>query len=190
MKSWMGRMSLSTGGRTYQLVAEQARRISGCRLTFFTDRENGIEGRHNGAFVRDAISLSGVQDDEQPTLWQDRVRLDEGFWRSLREHPVPVREEAVKAIGTRSLAIDLYIWLAYRLHALSQPTMVSWVAIHSQFGAGFRLARQIKPTFVEALTLALAVYPEARVDIEKGGVMLQPSPPAVPKACARRLGIA
>ena len=29
MKSWMGRMSLSTGGRTYQLVAEQARRISG-----------------------------------------------------------------------------------------------------------------------------------------------------------------
>ena len=39
MKSWMGRMSLSTGVRTYQLVAEQARRISGCRLTLFTDRE-------------------------------------------------------------------------------------------------------------------------------------------------------
>jgi hypothetical protein len=189
MKSWMGRMSLTTGGRTYQLVTEQARRISGCRLTFFTDRRNGAEARHNGAFVQDAISLGGVIDDAQPTLWQDRVRLDEGFWRSLREHPVPVREEAIKAIGTRSLAIDVYIWLAYRLHALTQPTAVSWPAVHAQFGAGFRLVRQIKPTFLDALALALAVYPEARVDADKDGITLHPSPPAVPRAEARRLGL-
>jgi hypothetical protein len=191
MKSWMGRMSLTTGGKTYQLVTEQARRISACRLTFFADRENGAEARHNGAFVQDAISLSGtVGDDSQPSLWQDRVRLDPGFWRSLKEHPVPVREEAIKAIGARSLAIDVYIWLAYRLHSLSKTTPVSWAAIHAQFGAGFRLVRQIKPTFTEALQLALAVYPEARVDVEKGGIVLHPSPPAVPKAEARRLGIA
>ena len=189
MKSWMGRMSLTTGGRTYQLVTEQARRISGCRLTFFTERENGAERRQNGAFVQDAISLSGVMDDNQPTLWQDRVRLDEGFWRSLLDHPVPVREEAIKAIGTRSLAIDVYIWLAYRLHALPRSTPVSWTAIHGQFGAGFRLARQVKPTFVEALTVALAVYPEARVDLEKEGIIMHPSAPAVPRTEARRLGI-
>lgn len=189
MKSWMGRMSLTTGGRTYQLVTEQARRISGCRLTFFTDRRNGAEARHNGAFVQDAISLGGVIDDAQPTLWQDRVRLDEGFWQSLREHPVPVREEAIKAIGTRSLAIDVYIWLAYRLHSLAQPTAVSWPAVHAQFGAGFRLVRQIKPTFLDALALALAVYPEARVDADKDGITLHPSPPAVPRSEARRLGL-
>jgi len=190
MKSWMGRMSLTTGGKTYQLVTEQARRISGCRLTFFTDRDNGIETRHNGAFVQDAISLSGVMDEEhQPSLWQDRVRLDAGFWRSLKEHPVPVREEAIKAIGTRSLAIDVYIWLAYRLHSLSRSSMITWPAVHAQFGAGFRLVRQLKPTFTEALNLALAVYPEARVGVEKEGVILHPSPPAVPKAEASRLGI-
>jgi len=189
MKSWMERMSLTTGGKTYQLVTEQARRISGCRLTFFTDRESGAESRHNGAFVQDAISLSGVMDDNQPTLWQDRVRLDDGFWRSLRDHPVPVREEAIKAIGTRSLAIDVYIWLAYRLHALPKTTSISWPAIHGQFGAGFRLVRQIKPTFLDALAIALAVYPEAHVDVEKEGVTLHPSAPAVPRADARRLGL-
>jgi Plasmid encoded RepA protein len=189
MNSWMGRMSLSTGGRTYQLVTEQARRISACRLTFFTERENGAETRHNGAFVQDAISLAGISDENQPALWQDRVRLDEGFWRSLRDHPVPVREEAIKAIGTRSLAIDVYIWLAYRLHSLPKIAPVSWTAIHGQFGAGFRLVRQIKPTFLDALTLALAVYPEARVDADKEGIILYPSPPAVPRSEARRLGL-
>jgi len=189
MKSWMSRMSLSTGGKTYQLVTEQARRISACRLTFFTDRENGAESRHNGAFVQDAISLAGVSDDNQPTLWQDKVRLDERFWRSLQEHPVPVREEAIQAIGSRSMAIDVYIWLAYRLHSLTKPTSISWTAVHAQFGAGFRLVRQIKPTFTEALNLALAVYPEAGVNVEKEGIVLHPSPPAVPKAEARRLKI-
>ena len=189
MNSWMGRMSLSTGGRTYQLVTEQARRISACRLTFFTERENGAESRHNGAFVQDAISLAGISDENQPALWQDRVRLDEGFWRSLRDHPVPVREEAIKTIGTRSLAIDVYIWLAYRLHSLAKPAPVSWSAIHGQFGAGFRLVRQIKPTFLDALALALAVYPEARVDIDKEAIVLHPSPPAVPRNEARRLGL-
>jgi hypothetical protein len=190
MKSWMGRMGLTSGGKTYQLVTEQARRISACRLTFFTDRENGAEMRHNGAFVQDAITFSSVIDDDQPSLWQNRVNLDPSFWRSLREHPVPVREEAIRAIGTRSLAIDVYIWLAYRLHSLTKSTPVSWTAVHAQFGAGFRLVRQIKPTFIEALNLALAVYPEASVDADKQGLVLHPSPPAVPKIEAKRLGIA
>ena len=188
MKYWMLKMSLSTGGRTYRLVSEQARRISACRLTFFTDRA-GMEHRHNGAFVRDAITLAGVADESQPSLWQDKVRLDDGFWQSLKTHPVPVREEAIKAIGARSLAIDVYIWLAYRLHALSKPTTVTWVALHSQFGAGFKLVRQFKPRFLESLKLALAVYPEACVDVCEGGIKLHPSAPAIPRMEAKRLGI-
>jgi hypothetical protein len=108
----------------------------------------------------------------------------------LREHPVPVREEAVRAIGTRSLAIDIYVWLAYRLHSLSKPMPVSWPAIHAQFGAGFALVKHLKPRFIDALKIALAVYPEADVNVEKRGLILHPSAPAVPKTEARRLGIA
>ncbi|MCC2665418.1 MAG: plasmid replication protein, partial [Geminicoccaceae bacterium] len=41
--------------------------------------------------------------------------------------------------------------LAYRLHALGKPTSIGWGSLHGQFGAGFKLARQFKPHFVEAL---------------------------------------
>ena len=51
------------------------------------------------------------------------------------------------------------------------------------------MVRQIKPTFVDALLLALAVYPEARVDLVKEGIVLHPSAPAIPRLEARRLGI-
>jgi hypothetical protein len=181
-------MDIPTGGKNYKLVGEQARRISGCRLTFLTEIP-GAELRQNGAFVQNAITLTAATDERQRALWQDRVRLDDGFWRSLREHPVPIREEAVRAIGTRSLALDVYIWLAYRLHSLTRSTPVTWTALHGQFGAGFKAVRQLKPTFRDALTLALAVYPEARIDLDQAGAVLHPSPPAVPRADAKRLGL-
>ncbi len=188
MHAWLSRMGIPAGGKNYKLVGEQARRISACRLTFLTEVP-GAELRQNGAFVQNAITLTATADERQRALWQDRVRLDEGFWRSLREHPVPVREEAVRAIGTRSLALDVYIWLAYRLHALTRMTPVTWTALHAQFGAGFKAIRQLKPTFRDALGLALAVYPEARVDLDPTGVVLHPSAPAVPRAEAKRIGL-
>lgn len=188
MHAWLSRMGIPAGGKNYKLVSEQARRISACRLTFLTEVP-GAELRQNGAFVQNAITLTAASDERQRALWQDRVCLDNGFWRSLREHPVPVREEAVRAIGTRSLALDVYVWLAYRLHSLTRPTPVTWTALHGQFGAGFKAVRQLKPTFREALALALAVYPEARVDLESGGVVLNPSGPAVPRTEAKRLGL-
>jgi hypothetical protein len=113
--------------------------------------------------VQNAIILTTAADERQRALWQDRVRLDDGFWHSLRKHPVPVREEAVRTIGTRSLALAVYIWLAYRLHSLTRSTPITWTALHGQFGAGFKAVRQHKPTFRDALGLALAVYPEAKV---------------------------
>jgi len=188
MNAWLSRMSLTIGGRTYQLVSEQARRISACRLTFFFERP-GAKVFENGAFVSGGISMAGVSDPRQPTLWQEKVRLDDGFLRSLREHPVPVREEAVRVIGTRSMALDIYIWLAYRLHVLMKPTPISWLSVHTQFGSGFKHVRQFKPTFAEALSMALAVYPEAHIDVGPEGLTLFPSPPAVAKAEARRLGL-
>jgi hypothetical protein len=47
----------------------------------------------------------------------------------------------------------------------------------------------LKPTLREALTLALAVYPEAKVQEEAAGVVLYPSLPAVPRADAKLLGM-
>jgi hypothetical protein len=171
-------MGLSIGGKSYRLVKEQAKRISLCRLTFF----GGLGEREllrNGAFVEGAITMAGTID--QPSLWQDQVRLDEAFYRALCEHPVPVSETALRAIGPRSMALDVYVWLAYRLHALKRDTEVSWTALYAQFGAGFKRLRAFRAQFLESLDLALAVYPDAKVTVDEHGVVLRPSRPAITK---------
>lgn len=177
MRVWLGTMGLSIGGTTYKMVNEQARKISGCTLTFFADRA-GAQIKSKGGFVKTEITMSNVIDD-QPTLWQDRVLLDEDFYRALREHPVPVSETALRAIGPRSMVIDVYIWLAYRLHALKKDMEVGWPTLHAQFGAGFSRLRRFRAHFIECLGLAVAAYPDARVEISERGVILRPSRPAI-----------
>ncbi|NYZ12615.1 pirin [Azospirillum sp. RWY-5-1] len=188
MKAWMTAMGMgTTGGATYRLVTEQARRIGACRLTFFTDVAGG-ELRTNGAFVENEFSLAGTMNDNQPTLWQECVRLNEAFYRSLIDHPVPVSETALRHLANKSMAIDVYIWTAYRLHALTKTTKVSWPALFSQFGSGFALLKHFKPAFIDSLKTALAAYPDARIDVEEAGVVLHPSRPPIAKA-RERIGI-
>lgn len=79
------------------------------------------------------------------------------------------------------MALDVYVWLAYRLHILTQDTPVSWAALHAQFGGGYKAVRQFKPEFRRALDFATAVYPDARVSVDDTGVVLRPSRPPIPE---------
>ncbi|MBP2315683.1 replication protein RepA [Azospirillum soli] len=181
MRDWMGRMNVSTGGKSYRDVKEQANRISACNLTFIWDR-----GNKKSEFAKDTIVKGGIQlydsdEDQQLRLWVDTVRLSDSFFKALREHPVPVWEPAIKLISNKSMAIDIYIWLAYRLHVLGAATPVTWTALHGQFGAGYKNVFQFKPRFQDALKAALAVYPDAKVSIDEQGLVLHPSRPPVPE---------
>ena len=186
MNRWLTTMGVNNGGKGYSLVREQSWRLSLCRLTFFSVSEEGRQIT-NGGFVRNAILPSRPDDSgTQLSLWRERVVLDEAFYSSLLEHPLPVRETAIRGLAHRSMAIDLYVWLAYRLWQLKRPKRVPWPALYGQFGAGFTRLRAFRQHVKEPLALALAAYPEARVEVDdEAGLILHPSPPPVPE---RRLG--
>ena len=179
MHSWLKAMGLNSGGKGYEAVREQSRRLSLCRLTFYRLADGG-EAVLNGSFVREAI-LPIRDAGSQMSLWRETVVLDETFYESLVRHPLPVRESAIRAMAGRSMAIDLYVWLAYRLHHLTRPTRVPWPAVYRQFGAGFALQRQFKAHAREALALALSAYPEAQVQMDDEALTLLPSPAPVPE---------
>lgn len=185
MNDWLSRMEISVGGRTYAEVQQQAERISRCKLTFFWERPDGSEGFENTSIIAGAIKFR--TDDRQGTLWRETVRLSDAFFKALRAHPVPVWEPAVRQLASRSMAFDVYIWLAYRLHVLTRPTPVSWKAIFDQFGGGYTVMKHFKPEFRKAIDFALAVYEEANVDVTEDGVILYPSRPPIPEREIARL---
>ena len=168
MNTWLTSMGMGNGGHNYSLVREQSRRLSLCRLTFLrvSAKQTFIT---NGSFVHDAILPNEEIDESQLQFWRPSVRLDEGFYKSLIEHPLPVQEAAIRSLGHRSMAIDIYLWLAYRLHILEKPIKLTWYNLANQFGSGFADIKNFKKKFREPLFLALAAYPDARVEPENGG---------------------
>src|SRR5271165_64588 len=149
MRDWMERMGLSVGGETARSLREQAARISACTLKFFWE-DDQHEGWTRGGIVTSGLRFK-VPEDHQGSLWEDRVVLDEVFWKALRDHPVPLLEAAIRQLRDRSMSLDIYVWLAWRLHTLAKDTPVSWPAICAQFGTGFRELRHFRPRFTEAL---------------------------------------
>jgi Plasmid encoded RepA protein len=186
MREWMGRMGLSIGGETAAALREQARRIATCSMRFSwntSKNEPAATMMSNERIIKSGLFFhDGTRSDSrQDSLFEDRVLLDSDFFDQLRRHPVPLRETAIQQLKDSSTAIDIYVWLAYRLHHLDRRTPISWRDLHQQFGSGYRHIWQWKPKFVQSLAEAVAAYPEAGVDIEESHVMLHPSPPPVRK---------
>lgn len=126
-------------------------------------------------------------DPAQGTLFAQHARLSEAFFLSLQKHPVPIEEAAIRAIANNSMALDIYAWLAYRLHVLVKPTPISWRALKQQFGTSFARLDNFKATFSSNLHLAMAVYRDAKIEDGPAGLVLHNSrPPVAPRQIAVR----
>jgi hypothetical protein len=182
LRMWLARMGIPQGGKSIAGVKEQAERISRCKLSFnITLPGLRARGMKQQAIVDSAIFLEAGAGEIQGTLFTEVATLSEGFFEHLQRHPVPLEDAAIRAINNNSMALDLYAWLAYRLHALNAPKSVSWIAL-KQFGNGFNRIDNFRTKFSENLRLAMAVYPDAKVQVEDRGLILEPSrPPVAPR---------
>jgi len=76
----------------------------------------------------------------------------------------------------RALSISGVTW---KWHFLNHA---GWPALRRQFGEGYKELRFFRRDVQPSLKLALAVYPEAHVEVdEKDGLTLYPSAPPIPK---------
>ncbi|GAB6969085.1 replication protein RepA [Komagataeibacter kakiaceti JCM 25156] len=181
LRQWMKRIGISPSGSAARSVKDQAERISRCRLSFHINDGKGANALVNQAIVDGALFIDEPNCRSGSTSIEV-AKLSEGYYEQLRKHPVPVHEAAVRAISNNSAALDVYVWLAYRLHVLQGRKLVTWSALKAQFGSGYKELFHFKAKWQKPLSLALAVYPDARVEITDEGVILMPSPaPVKPK---------
>lgn len=177
LHAWLGRLGIPIGGKSFRDVREQADRLSRCRLTFHV-QQGGRAGLINQNIVDAAMFVAG-DDGGQDSLFVETARLSETFFQQLQKHPVPLEEPAIKAISNNSQALDVYCWLAYRLHVLPAPRTITWPSLYAQFGSSYKKLAHFKMRFVDSLKVAIAVYPGANIDLDERGLIIKPSPPPV-----------
>ena len=94
---------------------------------------------------------------------------------------MPIDWRAFRALQGDPLALDTYLWLTYRSPRVRERNgrLISWKALHEQFGPEYSRLRDFRRYFTRALGKAVKVYPSGKIEVGKAGVVVKPSPPAV-----------
>jgi len=165
-------------GPEIQAYKEQLTRLSAAMVRLAIGQGNHtlqVDTKIVGAF-----NLWFAKDARQRVMWPSVVRLSVDYFESLKRHAVPLDERALAALAHSALALDMYCWLAQRLHRTAPAgQFIPWPALHEQFGQGFGLIRKFRQFFLDQLAQVRVAYPEAKMDADQGGIMLWPSPPPV-----------
>jgi hypothetical protein len=170
------------GGKVADLALEQLYRLSTCTLAFhFRRRGQSASDKTvsiNSGIVK-AYEWSQRADSRRKQAQNviERVLLTDEFYNEVRRHPVLIDRAAIMDLSSSSLALDVYLWLAFRLHDIREETPVSWSALAQQFGKRGGVTRNFRLHFETPLHLALSAYSRAKVRIIDRGLILFPSPP-------------
>lgn len=125
------------------------------------------------------------KDPAQQALFNSTVTLTQPFFDEIIKNPVPIDMRALKAIKNSPMALDIYVWLTYRMSYLAKPTEIPWQALQAQFGAGYPMTsqgtRDFKKSFLGHMKKVLVVYPEAKAGEGDRGLRLKPSKTHVKK---------
>ena len=100
------------------------------------------------------------------------------YFNSLQEHAVPLNEADLAALAHSALALDLYAWLAQRLHRINpnRPRSSHGPRSSSNSARITRLWTNFKQKFRVALRQVQARYKAARFEIDGYGMRLHQQP--------------
>ena len=139
-----------------------------------------VTGASSTGFLNQNLVDMAMLSHEREGRLRRTVKLSKNFYEALTRHPVPLRESAIRTLSDNSQSLDIYCWLAHRLHALGKACLITWKSLYAQFGTSYNLMKNLRSRFLDSLHVAVAVYPEARVDADATGIVLRPSRPPFP----------
>lgn len=180
MRSWLRNMGVAIGGPNLNEVRQQSKRIERSLVSFAYKDSQGVVSWQD-TIIRGSFGCASSEDILA-------VELSDSFYRAITERPVPLAEAAIRALADKSTALDIYMWLAYRAHALDKVLLISWPALHAQFGAATAQLKHFKQRFSRDLVIALAAYPGARADLLPQGIRLHPADPPTGRSRFKLVG--
>ena len=183
----LGLTPISGPRGTSQRLQEQLRRLRFTRLTWQTSVGLHPNSSGEGFLASDRPSWLGLarQCLSKRRVWTPRILLGQEVFKEITRSAVPVDLRAIHQLKGSPFAIDLYVWLTYRMSYLRKPTVIPWEGIQEQFGSGYARPRDFRRKALAHLAKVLRVYPKLRLGQSDTGLILYPSPPHVQRRLQR-----
>jgi hypothetical protein len=174
--------AVAPNGREIRAYKDQLTRFSVARFTLGVRVDENRVTQSTPQII-ERMDVTWERDERQRILWPDTITLTPAYWQSLQKHAVPLDARALSALAHNALALDIYQWLAQRLHRIpsGQEIVLPRVLLHRQFGEGYARERKFWEVFTDSLRQVVTQYRTARVHVDADGLHMQQSLPPVPR---------
>lgn len=196
---FLRKLDLHTGGTYTTPLKNQTMALLRSHISFeYKDKKHSVEGFENILIARRGFTFWNEKNPEQASLWESFMVLDQEFFESIIEAPVPVDMRVIHKLRQSPLALDIYVWLVYRIFVLRRSRRplvdIPWGALQRQFGtkalpdpipgespADYKdrlghAQRNFRTQFVRRLRQVLEFYPDAKsaIDTNSSHLTLRP----------------
>lgn len=181
LTAFVKRIGLASQGRNVTAIREQLARLSCAEIKmggYFGNQYKQSQGHIISEFY-----LWFPKQENQKVFWNTTISLSHEYFESLSEHAVPLDERAIGALAHSALALDMYCWMAQRLHRVhkKEAAFIAWPNLKDQFGPHYNRMCKFKEKFRQTLSQVQTIYPDAKFYIDGRGMTLFNSLPPVPK---------
>jgi Plasmid encoded RepA protein len=182
LSAFVKRIRRFDGGREIRFFKDQLTRLSAARITLALFQSDTTAKQIDTKII-EGFDIWLTKDNRQRVLWPTTIQFSQPYFDSLQQHAVPLNEIDLAALAHSALAIDLYCWLAQRLHRVTptKPAFITWAALKQQFGPDYVRMNKFKEKFRVALRQVQARYDRATLDLDDRGITLHHSLPPVTK---------
>lgn len=156
-------------------LKNQALRLFSARITMSYEDTQGI-ALTDARIAKQSYFFWNQHQPQQQSIWESRVLLSEDFYQLLINAPVPLDWRILQAIKRSPLALDLYMWLSYRMYTLQKPQRIKWETLATQFGAEYKSVRHFRAKVREHLLKINSIWNGLNVDVSSDeAIEIRPS---------------
>jgi len=138
---YLGNLRGST--RASRTIQNQMHRLMRATINFEGSEVTADQGEIVGANIQIAKRYGlwwNYKNPEQGSLWGSFIQISEEFRLEILKAPVPLRTDILSSLKKSPLALDVYMWISYRLFAMQtnghEQVSLSYGRLQAQFGTG------------------------------------------------------
>ena len=171
-------------GREMRMFNDQVSNLGAATVHFRFSQDTKTEYRlkNRRCLIIDGVEMRAKKDGSI-YAWNSHLHLSDEYFESLKDHAVPLNEAALAELSQNAMALDVYAWLAERLHRIdpAKPAFIPWTELQSQFGDGYQRLDNFKSRFEDVLKRVQQQYDRAQIEISGRGMVAHHSAPPVSK---------
>lgn len=166
--NFMKSNKIPVGGKNAKEIVRQVRNIASADISLGISGETETHHfRANEQFkIAKRVSFWLSKDVTQPQLWEPTITLSDDFMSALSNNHTLIDIKPLIELQGSPRAMDMYMWLSYRIKKVNRPVKISYEDLHNIFGLQTKALKKFKETFKESIKTALPYIPNADVDVE------------------------